>query len=1546
MRNVDAGIVSSEAGRVLRPRHEAVVWRDILSFAAPVAQSNVLLDTSIPQTYMMGGTATTCYAAYRYTNGRAYVKAIDPTVATDWALTTAGATELDNAGSSRPVMRYGLGSVNGAPACFAATHGSTGIRVKSKLLVAPHTESDYGPVFGPPRSDTPGNVTRVEAICPTEHGVIVAVGTHLFDGVTYPHKLSTVRFWWITNAGAEYAWPLHTIIQADPADSYTNWYSCAKWATFVSAIAVGNGIVIVAYNGRHAITWTVRHGIESEPRVIPPVDPDTEAVMFRPSALTKVNNLYYLAGRMTRRATVDGAVTSGYDTSYDCYLISADSETWSLGERSHYITSDTCAGTLLMAGSPLRLYYGGNCRCTSAALGITQDPGATAITLAGRVMPGWSVQQIANGADRLSNLRLRNDDGAFGGGAPSHAVVREGSVIRLRTGQGDMLTDFGVYGIDDATGGTRQSGRAYIELNGRDLGGKTLASWRCPADVALRGRQVARSAFENLDGWIRKTPERPRDEKSAVQHLTTDAENGLVFSGLNDPVVLYSDAVQSPAGDGLTKLTARFRVAAGPFLSAIGVLIGCGDNDVYGGEGTMVLIPRQHSWAGHQQDTCKIQRLNLNPLVPAEPDKEDTGYMFKRDMNGLWESVRSGNSGKRTLPIMGETRVSLPPNLEEGQWYDLAVRVAGARVQVYRKIHDYEPASCANNAGYMMVSEFLFDHQARKRLTAGRSYTGLALGTDVFVDTSAFAHAVYDDVSLSLTEACAADASYYQTEADGGWEVNNEGPTNQVVGVYGYNMSQFAPGRHIRVEMNYYGHPDAYGTIAAVSGNIIYCVNNITTGPNQGSYGGVARVYLASREEWAFATSRAKNHTEYGGAIRLQDPGAVKGALMMYGVGCVVSNDNTALSIRNMKSDGVTHWLLNAGWDATWPGGVGTAPSAWRIVFHHNRIMAGWVSEAHGLPVAGHMKCDDEVFRYVQQAFQRFNGSVEKWTLIPTFYSVVQAQAAPSSVYSNYYAGSDWVGRDFDEIGSVTNPVGLLAQLESRAALGGFRLPVEEPPQQMYVMAQTNHSVTVGVYDRPFGSLVNHTPEVQADLADMLVLSGRGQFGTGRAGHSPRAPVLYYPCGADGKPASIQIRHYAHFSGAYQSVQDVIRRVCGLAGMRGAQFRTAFVSPGAPITLEITTTPYTLPLREPMANFVLDMDVHIPANGTGTGMNEGRLNITFRNYYRLSIEQMNTPEQVAAMQLGHIRVMLSTTSTDIAPPELNDYRWLEHVTVPVCDFNPCGAYAGTHPNYVAIDDVANNVNVRLCVQDNLIQVDINRQLIWVFDLDRMVAEDGRSYRRDTPGPISLSYTRAIPGNSATVMVSESGLGAEANEVLLRDGETARSAIDRLAGELHIKDIANQSGGRVFSQWWVRDTASMLRHNLLRHEWSRSDYAVSGHHRVIGRAAGEALNEAEIRDAGYTYESAQAQVETIGTVLQAHDEARLRIREQREYAQQDTLSGYGRIDLQPEDKVSLMYAPGGDVPAKPSSDHVVTSVTLTATAAAMQGRYTLRRYIDA
>ena len=271
-----------------------------------------------------------------------------------------------------------------------------------------------------------------------------------------------------------------------------------------------------------------------------------------------------------------------------------------------------------------------------------------------------------------------------------------------------------------------------------------------------------------------------------------------------------------------------------------------------------------------------------------------------------------------------------------GDEIDVAVRLAGRRLQVFWKGRDYSPAGCADAAGYALLTDALFGNQ-EQRTQFDANQVGLSLCTDVFVDKDAFSHAVYEDVETALTEAVShyGVAASYSTLFSGTATVSNAGATNAIAMGGGYDISEFHVGQHIRVAMNFSAHGDQYGVIASISTPYVYTVDNLTTGANQGSDTGTARVYLADADTYGYAGSGARERTIDGSTV-VDNPQAIKTSLALYGAGIVVSSDNTALTYRQWMSDGTTHYLHSGAWDATWPGGGGTDPSVWRFIFSHN----------------------------------------------------------------------------------------------------------------------------------------------------------------------------------------------------------------------------------------------------------------------------------------------------------------------------------------------------------------------------------------------------------------------------------------------------------------------------------------------------------------------------------------------------------------------------------------------------------------------------------
>ena len=122
---------------------------------------------------------------------------------------------------------------------------------------------------------------------------------------------------------------------------------------------------------------------------------------------------------------------------------------------------------------------------------------------------------------------------------------------------------------------------------------------------------------------------------------------------------------------------------------------------------------------------------------------------------------------------------------------------------------------------------------------------------------------------------------------------------------------------------------------------------------------------------------------------------------------------------------------------------------------------------------------------------------------------------------------------------------------------------------------------------------------------------------------------------------------------------------------------------------------------------------------------------------------------------------------------------------------------------------------------------------------------------------------------------------------------------------------------------------------------------AGHMLVAGRGetetSGEAIDEARIISDGYRFESSTNEV--VGTAEEAREEAEQLLREALELAEEREIEGAGFVQVQPEDAITLAYAPTGDAPHGPTEDDwVITSVRFQADLASLMASYRLRRFV--
>lgn len=1526
MRNVGSTIVNAERASIVAPSHSLRARNELLSFAAFASPSVAMLDTDLPATFVMRASGALAYAAFRLTNGTSYLRVFDTSNNADYALSSASATSI-----AYNTMRHGLVNEAGTIRIYSADISGAGVQVKRATLSSTSNPvsvswSNYGPAFGNTFVDTSSLVRRVEAVCPTDGGVVVAVGTHDFAA-----DLSTLQFYWLPDGSTVIT--LNTLIQMPLTETYASWYGNAKYCAFVNAFydsASGRTVVIANDQPRgRAVTWSIQNGIESQLRPVAPIDPEASAIALMPASISKIGSLYYLTVRFSRTASSEFAV------GFDCYLTSADGLNWSFGERNFFIAQTRCSGALLMrSDSAATVYYAGNNAGFSAPATKIQSSASTLETVLDDYVLEWSLDQVANGADKLS-LTLLNPPVAGGDGVfTSNANVRRGGTLYLQSGQSGTLADIGVYGIDDVSETISTDGRTALKVTARDIGNKRMIDTNLPLEMSFETRVLTLRQLTDLADLIIQTPQ---------VDVKADAVNGWTYTARNDPLIAYCEASES--GDALMKATITPSGGDAYHLAAFGFVFGASE----AGAGNVLLVPKQLSWAeGGAKDRPMLRRLNLKDVDASDPKKADTGWNLSPHINSLWQSAVT--NGARTAAIGGPSpRLNNAWAMSPAQTYDLAALVGGRRAQLFAKSRVTSTSTWAANAGYALIADFQFDWQA-KRAQFGRDWCGFAIGQDVWVDLPSFAAAAYDDIEQTLTEA-----GNFAALADfNAQTLQCSTSADHVTLVCVTTPSNFKVGQYVRLQVPSYG--DGRFRITVISGN------NVTVTPDYGiGVPGGTTAYLhnlAPANEWGFANCGKKSYNEYGGKKVVIDPLAEKVARAVAGRAAFVSDDSTAIAMRFVKSDGVNFRLWsgaeNTGgsrvaWDRlTNPIALaddsfytsGSEPSVWRAVFHHGYVFDG-TPTAKNLPASGYLDADDECVRYAGFTFYR-RGMQDQltWTLIPTYYAPLAAASGPTSVIRNWMA-SGMTGVTGDDFGDIPNAAGLLVEISSRN--GG----IIRSDKQYYVASATKiasptiASTSYITLDKAYENNVQGTdPTTLVGNGDIAIVSGRGQFGTKKALHDADAPVRYSPRDAAGNLPSIKVASWDCFSGAYQSIEDVVRRMTAIGGLRNPAFRNRFTTPAAPVTTTLSTSATTLPTDANLANFVIDARVHVPGNNTNSGgiINANALRISFRNYYQLWIGQYASAADYAAGWPGVIRVGLATTSSDINAAA-DGVKWLEWAAVPVTDWNVAGTVSGSSPNYTISEDASRLVDLRVAVQDNLITVELNGRPIWTFNLDRLYV-GSISFKKLTPAAITMDYALSVPAYTATIRVLD--LGEELDSYVAQRGSSVSTAIGAISQARRLRTRTTPAGGVEYSRFIVRDDAGALNENLWQDQWTMTDLNQRGHYLVAGQATGEYIDSAILSAEGYSFEASTN--DDVGTVEDAASEAKWLMREAAEFNEVRGIEGVGLLEAQPEDKIALAYAGPGDTPQHPSSNHVITQVQLRASGAECIGSYTLRRYV--
>lgn len=1519
MRTVDPAILAAQNAPSVMPSVKAICQREWLSFdsfgisatAWPTSGKKLY---GAPETYTWAGNDK-LYVAYRVDSSpNAHVKMVDVT-----------SPDLNPAGSigiASVAIRQGLLTLNQSTYLYTAWVGQGGFQIQRRLIaeasaggIAAGTPTNFGPVFGQAFTASSEMLVRVESVCPVDDDsgdgpCFVVVGVHNFN-----LQISTLLFYWITPTGAT---QLNAMHQMPLQENYTLWYLTAPHAAFCSATYHSYFKRACLYFNTRAEGGAAMIGIlptsmaeHAQTPIIPRYNDDF-SISFLPSSVTEINGLMYLSGTVTRRiksATGDRLLT------YEAYLLSIDGVRFSFGETSHFVRQYAQRGTLIVPpdGSAFHGYI------YSIGRGMVARANATQIQLPGAPVPAlqavelpildWEAKFVTNDPDTLT----------LGVAVPQNApevdaTVRTGSVIYLWAGYYGVNTPIGVYSIDRVENTVAEDGRDALKLTCRDLISKKLTDWHAPVDVELISRKAISSYLDDERELSFFTPQ--RDVKLG--------EKGLVFSGLNNPMVAWLDTHDT--GNALGKATVRFDVDATHHLSVFGFALGGDEFEISDFSGElhksadflMALFPKEMHWPQHNHTSPLLRSAEFGGSVGAE---------IEEHMHSIVESVNAGyvRSSAPDIVVSYSEEWQARPQYT----YDLAVRTCGRRVQMYARIRKLSKYNAAAHAAYRLISEFSLDGKAR-RLPQGTARVGLVCATDVFASKDAFPNAFYDDVVTSVTEAGAQDdpqSGSYHTPITGLIVEYNTGAGTNGNDISG-NGTKFLD--ELRVGQQIF----TGSRVRTIS--VIGSQTGMQMSDSLGGSGTPHQAFIRSSDYHAYASSRQKTKN-VNGSLVLTDPGATLSYIELAGYGVFITDDNTALSQRLVVSNGVKHYLANAGWDPTNPI---AEPTPWRFIFDHGRVAVG-TAEGFGLPAQGHLKIDNEIAFYKEIRFPQYKENLSSvnyqsfatWLVIPAYYAVPVTQTSKISRIS--------LGLGLAEFAANVSP-GWQVQISSRnSSDSGYyakrsRSATPQKRLQLHVYAKTETGLVLGRYTKQFGSLEEEPPDILLSDRDVLIFDTRGQFGTDMVAHDSDAPVLYYPCDSSGNGPAINVQHVDWFSGTYQSCDDVIQSVCLMAGARRPHTASAFVDQWKSITVPPQTLTQ-LPLQSVLANFKLKARTSLPGNSTSSSP---YFKIRFRGYYELYIQQRNDQASVMAGRLGNIFVGLATLDQNVMP-DADGIRWLETVVVPQTDVSVSGPITGGS-EFTCTNVSENRVNLSVVAQNNLISVEIENVPIWTFNLETMRDDaTGDNYARYTANLIYVQID--TPNAITTVRVQQ--LHDEVEKLIIQTDANAANALTDVMRSRHIKSRQLFTTKPIiqFSNFSVRQDIGYIGPNQWDESFRDDDDSVAAHVRVANDASGEYLDEQWIIKNGYKF--ATHQNDFAKTNEASAREAKLVVRDAQESVSQREVTGIALLQSQPEDVVWQMYESGGDLPRHTSTRHIITAATLKDDGTELSGQYEIRKFVS-
>lgn len=680
--------------------------------------------------------------------------------------------------------------------------------------------------------------------------------------------------------------------------------------------------------------------------------------------------------------------------------------------------------------------------------------------------------------------------------------------------------------------------------------------------------------------------------------------------------------------------------------------------------------------------------------------------------------------------------------------------------------------------------------------------------------------------------------------------------------------------------------------------------------------------------------------------------GGVRQASVSAGRAAIINRQNDAIFIRMMDSDGSTHTMYDAsnytklGFD--WPttpiskgayvgsyvnNDVDVSTRDWRLLMYQGRLFP-MSSTAFGLPsglTKSYMIKGEEIVRYTNWGFTSRAGTSGDtvWCVIPAFYTPIFPSVKNSTTIQQWsvYSNGSWIepGDKFNEIQDKAALSGLSVYINSK---GGYS-SIEGEPKYYAVSAipsdgQGNASVLTispalksGV--ESMNPATERAKDVDKQLKEVAIVSGREQFGTSSGMQSYTDPLCFYPIGPSATGAAdafIKVHYWNANIGLYNSARDNLKYVCNLAGVsevkfmdKSGTFTSSKTIAGSNQTDSSGVSAYDY------ANFLVDLSATLSENT--------QLTAQFRNAYKLFID-VNTVGSRGILKLT-LQIIAGFALGNNATGNNAVNRTIARVSVPVSDI----ALTGVH-------------DIRLAVRKERVIVEMDNMPVWAFDLKTYafggVKNDQYTLFTDAPAPVTLTAS-----NAGTVSYTLVELSDEVENQIIDMSQSGGDAVQFITRERHIHVRSTQNGGVQFGRFLDGNReyplAALPTEDYIKDQLEYNPFQVPGHVLVTGAEYGEHIDPEWIRQNGYLFNSNQNRL--LDTVEDSVREAKLLVRMTKEDSDNSGMEMVGVPHIQPEDGIYKTYSYPAEEAAS-AEDQIVSGHSIQFDASSMRSQLKIRK----